>query len=135
MPLSSSRVRTLLSLIFFTAVMAFSFVPAAPKLSHVSAAVYNGGLNAGITAAGSIEGVSSGNPREVIGKIVNTVLSYVAILAVSVIIFAGIYLIISFGNDQAKETAKKVIIYTAAGLLIILLSKAIVTLFISFAGE
>lgn len=125
--------RSLLSVMFFIAALAFSAVQVAPEFEHLSAAVYSGGLEAGINAGENIQGVKSGSPRAVIGKIVNTVLSYVAIIAVSVIIFAGFYMIVSFGNDQAKETAKKVILYTGIGLLIILLSKGIVSLFISFA--
>lgn len=59
--------------------------------------------------------------------ILQRILTFVALAAVVVIIIAGIRLILSLGNEEGKETAKKTILYVVAGLLIILFAKAIVT--------
>lgn len=99
---------------------------------HALAQVYNGpGLTTGTTG---VSGVSGGSLRETIANIVNKALSYVSLLAVVVIIIAGLYLILGLGNDTSKETAKKIVLYTAIGLILILLSKALVMFFISLAG-
>lgn len=91
------------------------------------AQVYDGGgLSAGTGEASRIIGVSPLSPRATIGAIVNRVLSYTALAAVIVIIIAGIYLIVGMGSDSSKETARKIVVYTIIGLVLILLAKAIV---------
>ncbi|MDD5624070.1 MAG: hypothetical protein PHI23_05180 [Candidatus Peribacteraceae bacterium] len=112
-----------------------AFAPLLLAPSSALASVYNGpGLSGGVGAAGSISGVSGSGIRSIVGRIVNAALTYVALIAVIVLIIAGIYLILSLGNDQAKETAKKVLLYTALGLLLILFSKAIVYFLIALPG-
>lgn len=75
--------------------------------------------------------MASGNLRDTIGNIVDEALSYAALLAVAVIVIAGFYLILGLGEETAKEKAKKIILYTAIGLIILLTAKAIVTFFIN----
>ncbi len=101
---------------------------------HALAQVYNGpGLEPG---AGSVEviGVQGGNLRVTIANIVNKILSYVALIAVIMIIIAGLYLILSLGSDTGKETAKKIVLYTIIGLILILVAKALVMFFIEIAS-
>lgn len=69
---------------------------------------------------------SDADPKQFIIDIVQAVLQFVALIAVIMIIIAGIWLIVGFGEDSSKEKAKKIIIYTIVGLLIILLAEAIV---------
>ncbi|MEI8230293.1 MAG: hypothetical protein WCG83_04075 [Candidatus Peregrinibacteria bacterium] len=96
-----------------------------------SAQVYNGpGLEAGAQSA-QVNGVASGSPRQVIVNIVNNVLNYVFLAAVIILIIAGLFLIFSFGDDTTKDKAKKMVIYTIAGIIIILISKLIVMFVIS----
>lgn len=96
--------------------------------------VYNGpGLQPGADSLG-VQGIQGGDLRATIANIVNKILTYVALIAVIVIIIAGLYLILSLGNDSAKDTAKKIVLYTAIGLILILISKALVMFFISLAG-
>lgn len=95
--------------------------------SRVSAAVYDGGgVGAGVNATNGLAGVPRANPREVITNILQNVLAFMALAAVTVIIIAGIYLIVGMGSDDSKEKAKKIIQYTLIGLLIILFSEIIV---------
>jgi len=99
--------------------------------SHALAQVYNGpGLQQGVEG---VQGIHGGSLRSTIANIVNKVLTYVALLAVIMIIIAGLYLILSLGNDSAKETAKKIVLYVAIGLILILIAKALVMFFISLA--
>lgn len=88
-----------------------------------------GGIRNGVNAAASALGVNGGGDlKTAIGTIINTILSYVTLLAVTVIIIAGLYLIVGLGSDHSKTTAKNVILYTAIGIIVILLSKAFVEL-------
>ena len=108
-------------------------LPVLPE-SHVLAQVYNGpGLEQGADSLG-VSGIHGGSLRGTIANIVNKILTYVALIAVIMIIIAGLYLILSLGNDSAKDTAKKIVLYTAIGLILILISKALVMFFINLAG-
>lgn len=89
-----------------------------------------GGINGGVNvAAGGITGITTNTPAQTIANIIATVRTYVNILAITVIIIAGFYLILGLGNDNSKETAKKIVLYTAIGIVIINLAETIVNFF------
>ena len=69
--------------------------------------------------------------RGAIISITQQILTYVSLIAVIVIIIAGIWLIVGFGEESAKERAKKIVIYTIVGLILILIANAIVNFVIS----
>lgn len=60
-------------------------------------------------------------------NVVVAVLNFVLLLAVVFVIIAGIRLIVSGGDEGEKDKAKKTIIYVIAGIIIILLARAIVS--------
>jgi len=95
--------------------------------------VYQGdGVNAGIEKAGEIEGVSSATSiSAVILNIVSFILNLALLLAVVAIIVAGIYLIVSNGDEGQKDKAKRIIFYVIIGIIVILLSRVIVSFVIS----
>jgi uncharacterized protein involved in response to NO len=66
--------------------------------------------------------------RATVTQLLLWVLDFLALAAVVVIVIAGIRLIVSQGNEEQKETAKKAIFYALAGLLIILFARVIVGL-------
>lgn len=68
--------------------------------------------------------------RGTIIHLTKTVLTYVSLAAVVVIIIAGIWLIVGLGEESAKEKARKIVLYTIIGLLLILLANGIVTFII-----
>lgn len=69
-----------------------------------------------------------GDPRSSIVRILRYVLNFLALVAVIVIIIAGIRLILSQGEEEPKEKAKKTIFYAIIGLLIVLFARVIVSL-------
>lgn len=69
--------------------------------------------------------------RSIILKVLTFVLNFLALLAVIFIIVAGLRLIISQGEEEAKDKAKKTILYVIIGLLVILFARVIVGLFTS----
>ena len=54
------------------------------------------------------------------------------IVAVLIIIWSGVKLIISQGNEEAVKSAKKTLLYAAAGFALIVLSYAIVNTLLAF---
>lgn len=93
------------------------------------ASVYGGqGILAGISAAAGLGGISTSTSlRELIVRVIIFVLNFVLLLAVVAIIIAGIYLIVSNGDEGQKDKAKNIIIYALIGIVIILFSRLIVT--------
>lgn len=74
--------------------------------------------------------------RDIVTNVINAVLSFLALVAVVVIVIAGIRLIISQGDEDAKEKAKKTIFYALIGLVIVLMARVIVGLVtVYLAGE
>lgn len=66
--------------------------------------------------------------RQVISNILATVLNFLALVAVVVIVIAGIRLILSQGEEEAKDKAKKTIFYALIGLVVVLFARVIVSL-------
>ncbi len=94
----------------------------------ILAQVYKGdGVEAGVEAAAGL-GLATGDPFDVILAVLRVILNLVALIAVFAIIIAGIYMIISLGNDERIEKAKKIIKYTLIGLIVILFARILVGL-------
>ena len=66
-----------------------------------------------------------------IGNIIKTMFFVVGVLAVIVIIFAGVTFVMSAGNSQTIQKAKTTIIYAVIGLIVSILSYAIVNFVVS----
>jgi succinate dehydrogenase/fumarate reductase cytochrome b subunit len=78
----------------------------------------------------------AGDIRGIINDIIIAVLNFLALIAVVVVIIAGIRLIVSQGNDEEKDKAKKAIFYALAGLVIVLFARVIIGLVTNYlAGE
>lgn len=101
-----------------------------------AAQVFDGpGIQGAIDQASGISGLPAGDVRTTIINIVQTVLSFLALAAVIAIIIAGIWLIVGMGSDDSKERAKKIILYTLAGLIIVLFARVIVGLVTVFLAS
>lgn len=98
-------------------------------IETAQAQVYNGpGVLGGLSALAGVAGVANGDPRAVAIRVIQIILSFLGLIAVAMVIIAGIYLIVGAGSDESREKAKKIILYTLIGLLIILFSKVLVGL-------
>ena len=121
------------SLLLLLALVIMTFIGSA---DFVHAQVYSGGgIAEGISDAGKtglLAPSDDADLKTVIGAIVNTALGFVSLLAVAVIVIAGLYLILGLGSDSSRETAKKIVLYVVIGLLVILLAKILVELVKSF---
>jgi hypothetical protein len=79
--------------------------------------------------AGTPEAVGEQAIRDKIVSALTFVLNFLALLAVIFIVVAGIRLIVSQGEQDAKDKAKKTIIYVIIGLLVIVFARVIVGFF------
>lgn len=78
-------------------------------------------------------GAGSAGIRLAVLNALKFVLNFLALLAVIFIVVAGIRLIVSQGEDEQKDKAKKTILYVIVGLLVVLFARVIVGLFTSGA--
>ena len=72
--------------------------------------------------------------RQFILNVTNFALSFLGIIAVIMIIYAG-YLYVTAGGGEGAEKAKKIILYAAIGIIVILVSFALVNTLIRNAGK
>ncbi len=101
-------------------------------LSHASAQVFDGpGLAGGVAEAGLIEGPVQEPLRAVILSILHKALGFLALAGVVMIAIAGFTFVLSGGSDTAKDRAKKIILYVAIGLIIVLFARAGVGFFLN----
>jgi hypothetical protein len=70
--------------------------------------------------------------RDIIIKVLTAVLNFLALIAVIVVVIAGIRLIVSQGEEETKEKAKKTIFYALMGLVIVLFARVIVGLITNY---
>lgn len=94
------------------AITLFSFVPTA------SAAF--------LDASDAPGGVSTDSLKTVVLRMVNYFLTFLGIVAVIMVIYGGVTYVTAAGNDDAIGKAKTIIMYALIGIIIILLSFAVV---------
>ncbi len=76
-----------------------------------------------------------GSFRSLILNIVNFFLLFLGLIAVIMIIYGGITYVTAAGNQEKIESAKKIILYAIVGIIIVLISFALVRTVISGAGQ
>lgn len=93
-----------------------------------TAAVYGGnGIQDGIDEISGLGGISSARTlNELIVKVIQFILDIILLLAVGAIIIAGVYLIVSNGDEGNKDKAKRIVYYAVFGIVLVLLSRVIV---------
>jgi len=109
--------------------------PVPALAQNAGGAVYGGaGITGGIATANQIIGISNGSIGATVLSLLFAVLSFMALAAVVMIVIAGISLVVSVGDDAAKDKAKKTIGYALGGLVIIFLAGGIVSIVVSVTG-
>ena len=109
--------------------VALSFL-AAPK----AFAGDRGNLFGPVPDIGGVTATDTAAIREGILQVLDVVLGFMALIAVIVVVIAGVRLVISQGEEQEKDKAKKTIFYAIIGLVIILFAQGIIG-FIQDIGE
>lgn len=78
--------------------------------------------------------LGSANLEELVNKLINFIFNIAIVLAPLMIIFGGVLFTTSAGDVKKLDQAKRIILYTAIGLLIILLSKGILAIINQILG-
>jgi hypothetical protein len=76
-----------------------------------------------------------GSIRALILRIVDFALMFLGLIAVIMIIYGGITYVTAAGNEEAVGKAKKIIMYAIIGIVIVLISFALVNTVIRGAGQ
>lgn len=92
----------------------------------------NFGLNAVNEGLGGT--LTTTDPRLLVGRIIQIVLSFLGVIAILMIMYAGFLWMNSGGAEEKMEQAKKILINSVIGLVIILSSWALATFIISRLG-
>ncbi|MDD3144874.1 MAG: hypothetical protein PHV23_02065 [Candidatus Gracilibacteria bacterium] len=79
--------------------------------------------------------VTIGTGSEYVQRMVAYALSFLAIVAVILIIYAGFNLLISIGDEEKAKKSKTIIFFAILGLLIIFLAKPITTFVINILSS
>ncbi|MFA5948446.1 MAG: hypothetical protein WC806_05800 [Candidatus Gracilibacteria bacterium] len=110
------------------ALVVFALMVGALSIVSFLPAIANAGLlSAGDNPAVIAEGTGGETSlRQLVLKMVNYFLTFLGIIAVLMIIYAGVTYVTAAGNDDAIGNAKKIITYSLVGLIVILLSFAVV---------
>lgn len=85
--------------------------------------------------AGALFGLGTADPKQILVNSVNTVLGLLGIIAVVVILIGGFRWMLSMGDDDRIARAKKTISGAIIGLVLILLSWAIVNFVLHTASN
>lgn len=100
-----------------------------PVTNAVAQVFDGGGLYDGTQYGNGLGGIStSSDLRQSLLNVMVSVLNFMTILSVATVFIAGIYLIVSLGEEDQKNKAKKIITYTLYGLVVILFCRVIVGL-------
>ncbi len=68
--------------------------------------------------------------RSNVVKVINYFLTFLGLVAVAFIVYAGVILVTDAGGGEGVDKAKQIILYAGAGIIIILLSYSIVNVFV-----
>jgi hypothetical protein len=75
--------------------------------------------------------LQKGDPRTIIGKVINFALGFLGVIAVGIILFGGFKWMTAAGNEDKVSEAKKLLGAGVVGLIIILAAWAVATFIIA----
>lgn len=98
-----------------------------PAVTLAQATVSNNLFGTNEVANGLNNTLSQGDPRAVVGRIINVVLGFLGVIAVAIILMGGFKWMTAGGNEDKVGEAKKLLGAGVIGLVIILSAWAIAT--------
>lgn len=109
----------------------FCLLPISPVLAYTFAE--NSGLKNSATFAGYTEDLNK-NPEEIITQGISLVLTFIGIIFLVLMIYGGFRWMIARGNESEVDKAKKVIIQSVIGLIIVFAAYIVSYFIISYFG-
>ena len=127
------NLKTWVKLLLFSFVLMLGF-----QFADVLAQDLSGG-GTGLQIAGTEDVQISGDIdkrplADVVKAMVNYFIGFLGFIAVVTFVYAGVLWVVSGGNDEQIQKAKKIMTYSALGLIVVILSYSIVTFITSSAG-
>ncbi len=108
--------------------MALNFFPNRTVIGGQEGRVYDGGgVGEGVSDAQAL-GIGSPNLRTFLLSAMENALLFMGLIAVVVLVIAGIILVVGGVSEQARERAKNMVIFAIIGLILILAATPIVML-------
>lgn len=110
-----------LSILPLLVIMSFPFFASAQnqnKISDIDTQIKNLG---GVTTSGTQNTIGA-----VLGKIINIIVAVVIVVAVIMVLYAGYLYVAKADQEGGRKEANDIILYSAIGLVIVFLAKAIV---------
>jgi cytochrome bd-type quinol oxidase subunit 2 len=105
----------------------FSKISAATAIATVGAAnVLAQGLSADAPSSIKEQTGGEGDLKTLLLTIINSFLTFLGVLAVLMVIYGGLMYIMASGDTQKADKGKKIIMYAVIGIVIILLSFALI---------
>jgi len=99
------------------------------NIEKISAASFKEGLQkAGVRIGYSIENATTLTLAQKIGKVLNIATTFLGVVFLGMMIYAGYIWMIARGNEQEVTKAKNIIIYAIIGLVVVLGAYAITRL-------
>lgn len=83
----------------------------------------------GVNTGGAVNG-----PLLIASKVIRFVASLIGGVAVAILIYAGLKIVTSHGNDEALNEAKKMAIYALGGVILFLLTEFIIGYVVNVIG-
>ena len=103
----------------------FVSVAKADTINKSSEVCNDSSIDANLRKAAGCETDDSDAPKRV-ADIINIFIAVMGVIAVIMIIYGGVTMVLSLGNAEKVRKAKNIMIYSAIGLLVVLISFAIV---------
>lgn len=134
----NQKTRPLLAAIFLAVVVAL-LLYGVQGGGFLTAQIFDGdGLVDGLDKAKTELGTKSGirddtDLVDAIVAVINFILLFAGIFAFVAFVVAGFMFILGFGSDQANQRARKIMIWAAVGLLVIIFAYVIVDFIVDFA--
>lgn len=115
--------------LFFTVLMLAFIVLPVLNFALIANAAIDVGLNEVNTGLGG--SLNSTDPRTTAGRIINIALGFLGVIAVILIVYAGFKWMTAAGNEEAVDSAKKLLTAAIIGLIIIFMAWGIATFVLS----
>jgi len=117
------------SLVLSSLLLTFCVVPAFAQTNQTNQV--NGTINTGIVTYGTFTGLGTKDLREGVMGIINLIFTFLGVIAIVLILYAGFLWLVSAGSEEKVGQAKKIITGAVIGLVIIFISYAIAQFVIS----
>lgn len=128
--------RSIRQFLITTAIMTLALIAFNAFGANIGFAQSGNPIDAGRDVPGGLEAIGGGEGslRAIVKTILNFFLSFLGLLAVIMVIYGGFLYVGSAGNEENVNKAKKILLYAAIGIIVIVVSFAVVNTLLTSVG-